>query len=74
MSDGSGATNLIHRYINLSTLDSKLVEKNLLNTLNEIMKDDAFFTDIVVQQIENRRRYFMGDFFRGRVERKNSFI
>ena len=52
MSDGSGATNLIHRYINLSTLDSKLVEKNLLNTLNEIMKDDAFFTDIVVQQIE----------------------
>lgn len=52
LSDGSGATNLIHRYINLSTLDSKLVEKNLLNTLNEIMKDDAFFTDIVVQQIE----------------------
>lgn len=52
MSDGSGATNLVHRYINVSTLNSKLVEKKLLNTLNAIMNDDAFFTDIVVQQIE----------------------
>lgn len=58
MSDGNGATNLIHKYINLSTLDSKVIEKKLLSTLNKIMNNDALFTDIVVQQIENEKTLF----------------
>jgi AAA15 family ATPase/GTPase len=52
-SNGVGATNIIHKFINLSSLNSKLVEKNLLESLNKIVNPDAFFTDIVVQQIEN---------------------
>ncbi len=51
--NGDGVTNLIHKFINYSKLDSKLVEVELLNALNEIMNPDSYFTDIVVQQIEN---------------------
>lgn len=52
-SDGNGATNLLRRYINNSSLDEKLVENKILKYLNEIMEPDFNFTSIMCQEIEN---------------------
>lgn len=57
--NGEGATNIIHKYINSSKLDSKKVEKDILNALNKIVWPDSQFTDIVVQQVkENELIYW----------------
>lgn len=50
--NGEGATNIIRGFLNLSTMDSTLVEKQLLSLLNQILYPDSLFTDIVVQQVE----------------------
>ncbi|ENM5724768.1 AAA family ATPase [Vibrio mimicus] len=52
-SNGVGLTNAIQCFINKSDLPSDLVEKNILNALNEIFSHDAHFTDIVCQLYEN---------------------
>ena len=46
---GDGITNTIQKIVNHVKYDSKLVETDLLNDLNEIFSGDAFFTDIVCQ-------------------------
>lgn len=51
-SNGNGITKVITNYINRSKYDEKLVKVELLDKLNEIMKDDAEFTEIVTQQVE----------------------
>ncbi len=51
--DGSGASNMIRKFINFNELDEKKVEVELLNELNKIMYPDAFFESIRVQQIES---------------------
>lgn len=75
-SDGTGATNLVHKYINWSTLDSKMIEKKLLETLNQIITPDAHFTDIVVQQIDKNNEIYWEIFLeeetKGRVSLSNS--
>jgi putative ATP-dependent endonuclease of the OLD family len=75
-SNGGGATNLVHKFINLSTLNSKLVEEELLKILNEIIYPDAYFTDIVVQQIEDNEQLlweiFLEEDNKGRVALSNS--
>lgn len=52
--NGGGATNIIQQFINKASLPSNLVEDTLLNELNKIVQPDASFTDIVVQQLENK--------------------
>ncbi|WP_404354566.1 ATP-dependent nuclease [Exiguobacterium aurantiacum] len=75
-SNGIGATNLIHKFINLSTLDSRLVEKDLLFYLNKIMEPDAIFEDIVVQQIKKDEvlmwEIFLEEKSKGRISLSNS--
>ncbi|MCA1027793.1 AAA family ATPase [Cytobacillus kochii] len=61
--NGEGATNIVNKFINLSTLDSKIVERDLLNYLNEIIYPDAIFTDIVVQQVEYEKDLYMWEIF-----------
>ncbi|NME09472.1 ATP-binding protein [Paraclostridium bifermentans] len=56
--NGRGATNMIHKFINSSSLDSKKVEVELLNALNLIMWPDSEFTDIVVQQVKENNKIF----------------
>lgn len=56
--NGRGATNIIHKFINSSSLDSKKVEVELLNALNVIMWPDSEFTDIVVQQVKENNKIF----------------
>lgn len=48
--DGRGATNLIQRVINDEDLNDALVERTLLDDLNEIMGPDATFTRVGVQR------------------------
>ena len=50
--DGTGATNIIRRFINHSQYDEKLVEDLLLKELNLIMAPDSRFRSIRVQEIE----------------------
>jgi energy-coupling factor transporter ATP-binding protein EcfA2 len=51
--NGSGATNMIAQFINRADLDSRLVEVELLNTLNEVMRSDTIFDRITIQQNNN---------------------
>ena len=51
--NGVGITNAIQCFINRSDLPSALVEKSILEGLNEIFAHDACFTDIVCQLHDN---------------------
>lgn len=48
--NGVGATNLIQTIINRDNYDSNLIEKTLLDRLNEIIEPDINFIRILVQQ------------------------
>lgn len=52
-SNGNGITTIISNYLNKNEYNEDLVRQTLLNKLNEIMGDDANFTEIVTQQIKN---------------------
>lgn len=60
--NGSGASNLIRKFINYSHYDEKLVEVRLLNELNKIMYPDSKFSNIRIQQI-NRGEKFIWEIF-----------
>lgn len=47
--NGNGATNFVQRIINSSDKDSRLIEIELLNELNNIINPDIVFTRILVQ-------------------------
>ncbi len=49
--NGNGACNLINRVLNCEQYDETLVQKDLLNALNEIMCPDSKFDGITVQKI-----------------------
>lgn len=49
-SKGAGATNYVQQFINYSQLDSKLVERKLLDKLNVIVGPELRFKDILVQR------------------------
>ncbi|MCM1416120.1 MAG: AAA family ATPase [bacterium] len=50
---GIGASNLIRKILNESAYDETLIEKDLLDALNDIMYPEAEFEGIRVQQITN---------------------
>ena len=56
--DGSGASNLIRKFINNSTYDEKAIEILLLAELNKIMNPEAFYSSIRVQQVEISEKIF----------------
>jgi hypothetical protein len=49
-SNGAGATNILERIYNSDQYDTHLVTKHLLEALNKIIKPDAYFDEISVQQ------------------------
>ena len=49
---GDGLTTIINNFLNKSKLVEEKVREVLRNKLNEIMGDDANFTEIVTQQVE----------------------
>lgn len=50
--DGTGATNLLRQYLNVANLPNEVVEKDILNALNQIMKPETHFERIMCQEIE----------------------
>lgn len=42
--DGKGATNVIRRFLTSSSLDKRVIQRDLLNALNDIFGDDGQFT------------------------------
>lgn len=50
--DGTGATNLLRQYLNVANLPNEVVENDILNALNQIMKPENYFERIMCQEIE----------------------
>ncbi|MFS9208341.1 ATP-dependent nuclease [Streptococcus mitis] len=50
--DGTGATNLLRQYLNVANLPNEIVDKDILNALNQIMKPENHFERIMCQEIE----------------------
>lgn len=50
--DGTGATNLLRQYLNVVNLPNEVVENDILNALNQIMKPENCFERIMCQEIE----------------------
>ncbi len=48
--DGTGATNIIRRYLNSASLNRDLITVSLLNALNEVFGSDATFTEIETKE------------------------
>lgn len=72
--DGKGATNLIQQYINMESLQSNLVEEELLDDLNSICEPDSKFTRITVQQINESQEWEINfeEDHKGRVSMRNT--
>lgn len=47
-----GASNLIRKILNYSDYDEKIIEKELLDALNNIIYSDSHYSEIKVQQVE----------------------
>ncbi|MDP2984728.1 MAG: AAA family ATPase [Candidatus Latescibacter sp.] len=65
---GMFVTNLIQHFINKANLPSDLVETILLDELNDVLKAEARFTDIVCQQLEsNLWEIYLEEETKGRI-------
>ena len=53
--DGSGATNLLRQYLNVANLPNEIVEHDILEALNQIMKPESHFYRIMCQEIESNK-------------------
>ena len=75
-SNGNGITTIISNYLNKSQYDENLVRNNLLIKLNEIMGEDANFSEIVTQQIKinNKVKWelFLREDSKGRIALSDS--
>ena len=56
-SNGTGATNLVRKFLNNSEYNEKLIEDNLMTAVNQIIYPDSEFSGIKVQQIENGENF-----------------
>lgn len=75
-SNGNGITKIITNYLTRSKYDEGMVNHVLLEKLNEIMGDDANFTEIISQQIEYnggpKWEIFLREEGKGRISLSNS--
>ena len=51
-STGDGSSNLVRKFLNYSRYDENIIQKQLLEALNIIIKPDAEFGNIKIQQVE----------------------
>ncbi|HEL0703945.1 TPA: ATP-binding protein, partial [Streptococcus equi subsp. zooepidemicus] len=51
--DGQGATNLLRQYLNVGSLPNEIVELEMLDALNLIMRSENHFERIMCQEIES---------------------
>lgn len=68
-SDGVGATNVIHKYLQHVGFDRSLIQKTLLQALNEIFSPDIVFDEITTRfhEYNNRWEIFLGEASKGPV-------
>jgi len=67
-SEGSGATNIVQRFINSSDLPREIIQEKLLNGLNEILGKDAHFTEIQIQiHSDEKWEVFLGEQRKGLI-------
>ena len=75
-SNGNGITRIITNYLNRDKYEESLVKDKLLNKLNEIMGEDARFTEIITQQIDTSNgtkwEIFLREEGKGRISLSNS--
>lgn len=62
-SHGSGATNLIRKFLNYSNYDEKIIEETLLTELNHIVYPDAQYNSLKIQQINDENELKWEVFF-----------
>jgi putative ATP-dependent endonuclease of the OLD family len=66
--NGNGATSILERFINKSSLPSELVEETLLNELNKIIEPDSSFKRIIIQQLDSSDwEIFLEEEHKGRI-------
>ena len=74
--NGNGITTVITNFINKSQYNENLVKTTLLSKLNEIMGEDANFTEIITQQVKqgeiNKWEIFLREEEKGRISLSNS--
>lgn len=74
--NGNGITTIINNFINKVEYDESFVRTKLLNKLNEIMGEDANFTEIVTQQVKSQDstkwEIFLREEIKGRISLSNS--
>ena len=74
--NGNGITTVITNYINKDGYMEEMVKEKLLNKLNEIMGEDATFTEILTQQVKhddiNKWEIFLREEEKGRIALSNS--
>lgn len=56
-SNGSGASNLIRKFLNYSEYNENIIENNLMTALNQIIYPDSEFSGIRVQQVESQEGF-----------------
>lgn len=68
-SDGVGATNIIHKYLQHVGFDRSLIQKTLLVALNNIFSPDIIFDEITTRfhETNNRWEIFLGEASKGPV-------
>ena len=54
--DGVGATNLLRQYLNVASLPNEVVEKDILDALNQIMRPETQFDRIMCQEVTKTDR------------------
>jgi predicted ATPase len=71
--NGVGATNIIKNFITQATYPSELVERDILNDLNEIFGEEGVFTAIACRQLENGWwEIFLSEEHKGRINLSRS--
>lgn len=58
LEDGTGATNVIRRFLTSSNLDSSVIQKRVLDALNAIFRDQGRFDGIEIRQHEQGKPGF----------------
>jgi putative ATP-dependent endonuclease of the OLD family len=58
-SDGRGATNVVRRFLTSSSFDKRIIQRDLLNALNDVFGDDGQFTMVdALQHDSDGRNYW----------------
>ncbi|WP_313912635.1 ATP-binding protein [Tahibacter sp.] len=72
--DGAGATNLIRKFITSSSLPKDVIQRELLDAVNSVFRDDGIFTSLDVRQHDEADKggtghweVFLGEAHKGQV-------